>query len=96
MRQFTPMLDWVPPRLTTRRLDAFTPDEFMLLQMAEGDPAGAVQIVVGREGWSKFLDAAHALQRLGYFWPVNSSSRHFSLTAEGRRALSIARRRAAA
>jgi hypothetical protein len=92
-------LDHNPPILTMRRLDAFTSQEFTILEMAEEQTT----IWIARSpGAHIALDAAHALQRLGYLWPVSGAvagSQHgwgFRITDDGRRALDIARARAAA
>ena len=98
-RPFIANLDQSPPRLTTRKLDAFTPEELNLLGMADSTPAIWLAL---ESGMSKTLDACHELQRLGYLWPTHEHrpdaqhAKGFKITDDGRRALAVARERAAA
>jgi hypothetical protein len=98
-RAILPNLDHTPPILTTRRLDAFTPQEFTILDLAEAQRS--IWIARG-PGAHIALEAAYALQRLGYLWPVSPATQDaprafgFVITPDGRRALAIARARAAA
>jgi len=89
-----------PPRLTTRRLDAFNDAELAVLSEAATNPT--VWLIHGKhivEAWQ----AAYVLQRLGYLWPTTREKPEtggnfalgFAITDDGRKALSIALKRKA-
>jgi hypothetical protein len=93
------------PRLTTRRVDGFKPEEVELLRLA--DQHGYFWLKTGQHPVIYF-EAAGTLQRLGYLWPTQqekprerngtpvSGSFGWKIQDEGRAALAIADARVAA
>lgn len=99
-RTVVPLLKMKPPRLTTRRRDAFTDDEFQLLSIANKQNSVWIALT---DGTTKLFVAVHALQRLGYLAPKAGGTapdgvrgRGWKITEDGRDALTEALRRKAA